>query len=106
MTHDTVTKDQQENISFRLYAIFRTRFIFSESEAHKEYKQLVLPKVSLIENDIPYLQGIMDTIKTELRLKKNRKYFRRLDDEKSVRQLNNFINLIEKHKILNIYLDI
>lgn len=98
-------KDQQEYMSFRLHDIFRTRFIFSESEAHKEYKQFALPKISLTENDIPYLQGILDTIKTDLRQKKNRKYFRRLDDQKSIRQLNNFINLIEKHKRLTIYLD-
>lgn len=101
-------KDQQEYMSFRLHAIFRTRFIFSESESEerKAYKQFALPKISLTENDIPYLQGILDTIKTDLRLKKNKKYFRRLDDEKSVRQLNNFINIIEKHKRLNIYLDL
>lgn len=93
--------DKEQIISFRLHEIFITRFLEFEKPL-KEFKKLKI--MTFREKDIPYFQGILHVIQTDLR-KKKKVYFGKADDEISVRQLKDFINLINKHKILNLHID-
>lgn len=93
--------DKEQFISFRLHEIFVTRFLEFEKPL-KEFKKLQI--MTFTEKDIPYFKGILHVIETDLRTKK-KVYFGKADDEVSVKQLKDFINLINKHKILRIHID-